>query len=383
MAQSGITYFKLDTNLYQGDHTKKCSLTGGEIDENFNYLRGLDIVNGYFDEYGNLHLITLGDDDILIPSGTTTMFAEGVDFSGTSYDKETGVLNISINGETVQITGFTICDCKDIDCRLSEVQGGLSGLTEDFESFKNSMGELTTGGTLDVNKLFASVVSISGETVNNTSAIAKLEDATQSLNSAVKGLDGEIETISEHTESLAANVKELSDKTVVIETQLGKIQEETLNSVEKRLDSQDDKIGTIEKNVGLVLTTTNSALDLSNKALTTSKETLDKLKEHEITDVVLNGDQLTLHYKEPDHVSSPGVSLAKYNYTADELTIHKDKEKAQFSAIVDKEEGVVLWKTFKRHVDEYNTLLSQYNALAKEFVDYKNAYKTFDCGIYD
>lgn len=374
MAQSGITYFKLDTNIYPGDYTKKCSLTGGEIDKNFNYLRGMDIVGGEFDEHGNLHLRTLGDEDIMVPSGTTTMFAEGIDFSGTSYDKETGILDISINGETIQITGLTTCDCKDIDCRLFNLEGGLSGLTEDFEAFKNSMGELTTGGTLDINKLFTSVALISGETVNNSSSIVELKKKTQSLEGSVKGLDNDVDTISGYTEGLAANIAELSGKTVDIEKQVGKIQEETLNTVEERLRKQDDKIDVISKNVDNVLDNTKSALDFSKEALNTSKETLDKLKEHEITDVVLNGDQLALHYKEPEH-NSTGISLAKYNYTADEETIHKEGTK--FSAVVNKEKGLVAWEKFNEYVAKYNDLLSKYNDLAKEFDDYKNADKYY------
>lgn len=374
MAQSGITYFKLDTNIYPGDYTKNCSLTGGEIDKNFNYLRGLDIVGGEFDEHGNLHLRTLGDEDIMVPSGTTAMFAEGVDFSGTSYDKETGILKISINGETIQITGLTTCDCEDIDCRLFNVEGGLSGLTEDFEAFKNSMGELTTGGTLDVNTLFTSVASLRVDTDKNTSSIENLKTETQSLDAFVKGLDNDVDTISGYTEGLAVNIEKLSGTTIDIEKHVGKIQEETLNTVEERLKKQDGKIDVISKNVDNVLDNTKSALDFSKEALNTSKETLDKLKEHEITDVVLNGDQLALHYKEPEH-NSIGISLAKYNYTADEETIHKEGTK--FSAVVNKEKGLVAWETFNEHIAKYNDLLSKYNDLAKEFDDYKNADKYY------
>ena len=379
MAQSGITYFKLDTNIYPGDYTKNCSLTGGEIDKNFNYLRGLDIVGGEFDEHGNLHLRTLGDEDIMVPSGTTAMFVEGVDFSGTSYDKETGILKISINGETIQITGLTTCDCEDIDCRLFNVEGGLSGLTEDFEAFKNSIGELTTGGTLDVNKLFASVASLRVDTDKNTSSIKNLEAKTQSLDAFVNGLDNDVETISSYTEGLAVNIEKLSGTTIDIEKQVGKIQEETLNTVEERLKKQDDKIDVISKNVDNVLDNTKSALDFSKEALNTSKETLDKLKEHEITDVVLNGDQLALHYKEPEH-NSTGISLAKYNYTADEETIHKEGTK--FSAVVNKEKGLVAWETFNEHTAKYNELLEKYNALETEFNEYKNADKYY-MGVID
>ena len=85
-----------------------------------------------------------------------------------------------------------------------------------------------------------------------------------------------------------------------------------------------------------------------------------ELKKHEITDVVLIEDQLSLHYKEPDHIS-PGISLAKYNYTADEETIHKDDSK--FSAIVDKEKGLVSWERFIAHVAKYNELLEKCNVV--------------------
>ena len=374
MAQSGITYFMLDTNIYRGDYTKKCSLTGGEIDRNFNFLRGMDIVDGFYDDNGILHLINLGGDDIPITSGATNIFGEGIDFSGTSYDKETGILNISVNGETIHITGLTTCDCEDIGCRLSNVEGGLSGLSEDFEAFKNSMGELTTGGTLDVNKLFTSVAFISGATVNNSSSIKNLEAKTQSLDASVKGLDNDVETISGHTEDLAANIHALSAKTMAIENQVENIQGETLNKVEERLKKQDDKIDAIGKNVDNVLDNTKSALDLSKAALANSESALAEIQRHEITDVVLNGDQLALHYREPDH-NSIGISLAKYNYTADEETIHKEGTK--FSAVVNKEKGLVSWEKFNEHVAKYNDLLSKYNALAKEFDDYKNADKYY------
>ena len=42
--QNGVIYYKLDPRYhYQGDSTKNCGLSGGEIDGNFNFLRGYDI----------------------------------------------------------------------------------------------------------------------------------------------------------------------------------------------------------------------------------------------------------------------------------------------------------------------------------------------------
>jgi len=44
--QNGVIYYKLDPrNHYDGDVTKNCGLSGGEIDGNFNFLRGYDIAD--------------------------------------------------------------------------------------------------------------------------------------------------------------------------------------------------------------------------------------------------------------------------------------------------------------------------------------------------
>ena len=44
--QNGVIYYKLDPrNHYDGDITKNCGLSGGEIDGNFNFLRGYDIAD--------------------------------------------------------------------------------------------------------------------------------------------------------------------------------------------------------------------------------------------------------------------------------------------------------------------------------------------------
>ena len=46
--KKGITYYKL-ISQYDGDYTKECSLTGTEIDSNFNFLRGYDIKGVTYD----------------------------------------------------------------------------------------------------------------------------------------------------------------------------------------------------------------------------------------------------------------------------------------------------------------------------------------------
>ena len=54
---TGIKYFKLQSNI-DGDYTKNCGLLGNEIDENFYFLRSMDIMSAYtIDEEGRKILV--------------------------------------------------------------------------------------------------------------------------------------------------------------------------------------------------------------------------------------------------------------------------------------------------------------------------------------
>lgn len=404
MIQSGITYFMLDTNIYRGDHTKNCSLTGGEIDKNFNFLRGMDIIGGYFDENNGLHLINLGGEDIGPITGLT--FEEPVldiDFSGTSYDSETGVLNLCVNGETVQLDGFNTCDCEElkkeiyeIGCQVGNQEIVISGLTEDFESFKETLDNITSDSELNSAAIAKAIVTLTNENEKlgkqvrtNMSNIKELGNHIENEEKERKKEDAhlnvEINKLKENDTDIYGKIEELDQKigdererAIGREDKLSeditKIKNETLADVSDKLKEQDKAISNIGEQVNNVLTTTQEALGFSKEALKTSNATLAELKKHEITDVVLIEDQLSLHYKEPDH-NSTGISLSKYNSTADEETIHKDGSK--FSAIVDKEKGLVSWEKFIAHVAKYNELSEKYNALETEFNDYKNADKYY------
>ena len=446
MIQSGITYFMLDTNIYRGDYTKNCSLTGGEIDKNFNFLRGMDIIGGYFDENNGLHLINLGGEDIGPITGLT--FEEpvlNIDFSGSSYDGETGVLNLCINGETIQLEGFNTCDCEELKkeiyemgCQVDNHEIVISGLTEDFESFKETLDNITSDSKLNSAQIAKAIATLNIKNIDLNNRVTanegnikdldihikteeeerKEKDAylnaeinklkendtdiygkIDNLSTDVEGIKGNVGNIQDNIGSIKGDIRiietniyeksgkikrldqkidEESKRAIGRETELlediTKIKDETLADVSDKLEKQDESISNIGKQVSNVLTTTQEALGFSQEALKTSNATLAELKKHEITDVVLIEDQLSLHYKEPDHIS-PGISLAKYNYTADEETIHKDGSK--FSAIVDKEKGLVSWERFIAHVAKYNELLEKYNALETEFNEYKNADKYY------
>lgn len=108
---SGVTYYKLEKR-YDGDVTKNCGLTGSEIDANFHFLRGRDIKNIELTEEGVLK-ITLLDGTVLkvdnlkdYISSAVTQSEINPTLSGSTYDKENGVLTLVLNGEEYEIGGF-------------------------------------------------------------------------------------------------------------------------------------------------------------------------------------------------------------------------------------------------------------------------------------
>lgn len=108
---SGVTYFKLEKR-YDGDRTKNCGLTGTEIDANFHFLRGRDIKNIVLTEDGCLVITLLDGTEFNVPdfkeyiSSTIEEMMVEPTLSGSSYDSETGVLSLIINGDKYEVGGF-------------------------------------------------------------------------------------------------------------------------------------------------------------------------------------------------------------------------------------------------------------------------------------
>lgn len=458
MAQNGITYFKYDKNIYNGDFTKGCSLNGGEIDSNFYFLRRMDIVSGYCDDEA-LHLINVGDDEIDIPFPTHSLSGESINFSGTTYDGENGILDIWVNGENVaSLSGFTVCDCETLinkingleDC-LDSTNATVNSLAESLDDFKKSLDDIAIDGSINNENVIKRLVAIDAATKENKAkitvninSISKLqkdtetiadsleerkreinalsasieketderkasdEEITRKINSLETSVNEKIEEdskviasvrleLTEHSESNEKEFKEIhnlidSNKDSVVdikktlddeierakasETELSNniesVKTEINTNVKERLDHQDDDIKNISNNV-------DSTLAFAQEALNTSKEALDDIRNHHINDLVLDDDKLYIQFVNQEH-NTNGVSLEKYNYSADEKTLHKNGH--YFSAITDKDGGVVSWKTFNEHIQKYIDLSNKYDALQKEFNDYKNA-DVYYAGFFD
>ena len=97
---NGITYFKKQSP-YEGDVTKGCGLLPEEVDNNFFVLEGRDVKSVTVE--GNHISIQLYNGDIIKSGEVFENYAKDLSFS---FDEENGVLTISMNGQTQEISGF-------------------------------------------------------------------------------------------------------------------------------------------------------------------------------------------------------------------------------------------------------------------------------------
>jgi len=106
---NGITYFRLESD-YDGDYTKKCGLTGQEIDNNFYVLEGRDVKSLEVD--GDDITIVLYNGNRITAEDALSGYAKDLSFD---FDKESGTLTIK-EGDTVlqTITGFSCDECGTI-----------------------------------------------------------------------------------------------------------------------------------------------------------------------------------------------------------------------------------------------------------------------------
>ena len=88
MIMSGVTYYKLYNDIYPGDVTKGCGLTGPEIDGNFYFLRGMDITSAEVDvDLDEIVLTRLNSEKIII-SGLSE-YIKSIVGSDISFDGST------------------------------------------------------------------------------------------------------------------------------------------------------------------------------------------------------------------------------------------------------------------------------------------------------
>lgn len=394
--QSGLTYYKLNTNLYGGDITKGCSLEGIEIDKNFNFLRSMDIVGGYCDETG-LHLTNAGDDSIDISFDGFALSGTSFDFSGSSYDAENGILDLYVNGEYFPISGFSICNCEklweaisglssDLQCLSENVDFQLNALTEDFQSFKDSLENITvSGNSVDivgaVLELRKNVEDHSTRILNleediniHSTKIEKLQSSAETLNNGIKEINNQLGQDKQETDKrfneisvkLDSEIERAKDAENALDTKIGNVSTDISNNVKTKLDEQQKDIDNIN--------------DIVKETMSFAKSALTSVQEHKIDDLILKDDNLCLRYTQNTH-DTPGVDLSKYNIYGDDKTIKKNGN--TLSAVINEAGGVVSYDLFIEHLNDYNRLLDNYNTLKAELDELKNAKKYYMAVISD
>ena len=108
--RSGVTYYKL-TNIYPGDTTKNCGLTGIEIDANFNVLRGKDVKDIFIDqENGHLVIELLNGEKLVVEDFFDYISETKSVISSVIYDDGNGILTIVTNEGEYITSGFTVKD---------------------------------------------------------------------------------------------------------------------------------------------------------------------------------------------------------------------------------------------------------------------------------
>lgn len=105
----GITYFRLESP-YPGDVTKNCALTGNEVDSNFYVLEGRDVKS--VTVLNDRIVLTLYNGDTISSGDVFSNYAKDLSFS---FDSEKGILYITMNGETIQLNGFSTGDTINYD----------------------------------------------------------------------------------------------------------------------------------------------------------------------------------------------------------------------------------------------------------------------------
>lgn len=102
----GIIYYKLNTNLFEGDvtHSGCTGLKGNEIDSNFNFLRGYDIESAYYNDSTNeLTLVRTNGEELKVNLSVDCEL-NGLSFE---YNKDNGELSVIYNGnELTSVSGF-------------------------------------------------------------------------------------------------------------------------------------------------------------------------------------------------------------------------------------------------------------------------------------
>lgn len=228
--QKGLTYYKLQ-KLYAQDITKNCGLTAGEVDENFHFLRGMDI-----------ETFTLTDNTLILTrfNGETVEVNLPYTFSPTIADD---LVNINTEIDTLEqeVEGLKN-DSTEIRDKVAEVDEKIDCLTTQTNEIFNTISEYIDDLYNKHNEVVVTINAIDGrlqivETDLNTTK-NKVVEIENSLLDTIRILNGLTDWKDTVVEPFMDDVTD----------SLARLQEKD-EAIELRLDNAEDRLTTAESNI--------------------------------------------------------------------------------------------------------------------------------------
>jgi predicted nucleic acid-binding Zn-ribbon protein len=255
---NGVTYYGL-TSEYDGDVTKGCGLTAAEIDSNFHFLRGKEIVSLNWDEEENLFTIKLLNGDIIKSDSVTGYIDRTIEEALSAVTEDVEVLKCQVSGLSESIGGIY----DEIDIKMNEFR-------EEFGVFKRNIEQemidrdeqIVLEFNTKIEELTDIISGIINRIENDEARITALE---RGVESAVDDLRSELEPkINANTQAInnlsAATDQRFEQVTTTFDEKIAQ-QNCTISSLSDRDDALSDRIDAVENDFSGLSQETHAALD--------------------------------------------------------------------------------------------------------------------------
>jgi chromosome segregation ATPase len=302
MNNNGVIYYKLN-ELYDGDFTKYCGLTGSEVDSNIHFLRGSDIDKIYWDaeteilyfEYVNGKIVKIEGINAIAPTGETvkmmlemlyedranieSLLAQSKELSiklneeieNRQKDVEDIISSItSINTEIKTINEDII---PSLDANITTVSSNLTSEIENriraeklindeikrnkVISFTSPLGTLNTGLTQNSNGTFlnndvklsqeSEFLAITGDGITDKGIKSHVKTEINSINNSLSALITTEQNLREKSDNAISEritkfESDTTDKFKVITTSVTSVN----NNINSNYTSLNDKINDVK-----------------------------------------------------------------------------------------------------------------------------------------
>ena len=183
---SGITYYSLESP-YSGDTTKNCGLTAKEIDDNFFFLRGNEIIDFSWDDEEHKFILTKLNGKVIETDAVDAYISQSVEIIVSSLTESIDQIKCDLSGMAESIEGIY----EQIDQKFAEFESGLTEYKQiiEFEMDRREEELITlfNSGLTRVSELLQTVM----ETASHNSEL--IESLSSSTSNAISTLRQEIE----------------------------------------------------------------------------------------------------------------------------------------------------------------------------------------------